>query len=91
METLSSKIVKARKEHTCDFCEKKIVKGEEYRRSTHVHEDTIYTWHSCDRCKEYVSMAFEYLCDFAEDGLTNADFRDYMWGAHREVAEVWWK
>ena len=59
METLSDKRVKARKEHTCDFCGKKIVKGEEYRRSTHVYEGQIYDWHGCDRCKKYVSMAFK--------------------------------
>ena len=43
METLSDKRVKARKEHTCDFCEKKIVKGEEYRRSIYVYDGEIYT------------------------------------------------
>lgn len=91
METLSDKRVKARKEHTCDFCGKKIVKGEEYRRSTHVYEGQIYDWHGCDRCKKYVSMAFKEYGDLAGDGLTEQDFRDYMWGNHREAAEVWWR
>lgn len=33
MDILMDKRVKARKENTCDFCNKKILKGEEYRYS----------------------------------------------------------
>ena len=32
METFRDKRVKARKEHICDFCEKKIAKGEEIQK-----------------------------------------------------------
>ena len=91
METLSNKRVRARKEHTCDFCEKKIAKGEEYRRSIHVYDDEIYSWCSCDRCKKYVGMAFRDYGDLVGDGLTEQDFRDYMWSNYREVAEAWWR
>ena len=86
----SHQIVKARKTHICNFCGKEILKGEKYTASTYV-EDYIYSWKTCNRCKEYVDEAFsnkEY--DFS-DGMGESEFHDYMWENHREVAAEWWK
>jgi hypothetical protein len=90
METIKDKRVKAKKEHSCDFCEKKIVKGEEYRLSTHVYDNQIFDWHSCDRCKEYVSFAFEELGVYLSEGLTADEFHDFMREYHPDVADEWW-
>ena len=52
METIQQpKETQARKEHRCDFCNEKILKGQKYIASTHVY-DYIYTWRShkwCDK------------------------------------------
>lgn len=90
MDTIREKRVKARKEHICDFCEKKIAKGEEYRLSTHIYDGEIYDWHSCDRCKEYVSQAFKELGNCLNEGLTADEFYDFMRSYHPDVAKEWW-
>lgn len=90
MDILVDKRVKARKEHTCDFCNKKIPKGEEYRYSKIVNGGDLYSWHSCDRCKEYVTKAFKELGDWASDGLTEEMFKEFMYENYEEVAKEWW-
>jgi hypothetical protein len=35
-------------------------------------------------------MAFKDYGDLVGDGLTEQDFRDYIYRNYREVAEVWW-
>jgi hypothetical protein len=90
VNTIRDKRVKARKEHICDFCEKKIAKGEEYRLSTHIYDGQIYDWHSCDRCRGYVSQAFKYYGDLLDEGLTAEAFYEYMRECCPDVAEEWW-
>lgn len=90
MDTLVDKRVKARKEHTCDFCNKTISKGEEYRYSKIAYEGEIYSWHSCDRCKPYVTEAFKELGDLIDEGLTQEMFREFMHEEHSEIAVEWW-
>jgi len=90
VDTLVDKRVKARKEHSCDFCDKRIVKGEEYRYSKIVNDGDLYSWHSCDRCKEYVTKAFKEFGDWASDGLTEEMFREFIHDNYEEVAKEWW-
>lgn len=90
MNTLRDKKVKAKKEHICDFCGKKIAVGEEYRLSTHVCENEIYDWHSCDRCKKYVEYAFEELGNCLNEGLTAEEFYDFMREYYPNMAKQWW-
>lgn len=81
--------IKARKEHSCDYCGKVIKKGEEYTKAT-CKGDYMYDWKSCDRCKPYVQEAFENKNYDWSDGMGEQDFRDYMWEEHREVSKSWW-
>lgn len=90
MKTLRDKRVRAKKEHTCDFCEKKIMKGEKYQLSTHIYDGDIYDWHGCDRCRKYVEYAFKELGDLLDEGLTAEEFYDFMRGYYPNVAEKWW-
>ena len=91
METLKEPHrIKARKEHKCDFCDKKISIGEEHEIATYV-QDYIYDWRACDRCKPYVSEAFSNNDYSWEDGMNNQDFHNYMWEEHRDIALKWWK
>ena len=82
--------VKARKKHSCSFCNKKIVVREEHEVATY-HDGYIYDWRTCDRCKPYVQEAFENADYTWYDGMGEQDFHDYMWSEHYDVAKEWWK
>lgn len=81
--------IKARKEHKCDTCKKVISVGEEHEKATY-KGDYIFSWRTCDRCKEYVDEAFSNKAYDFSDGLSEEDFYEYMMEEHREVAEEWW-
>ncbi len=85
----SPHIVKSRKEHQCDYCDKKINVGEEYTKATY-KESYIYDWRNCDRCKPYVDEAFNNKTYDFSDGMSRQDFHDYMYGEHRNIAKEWW-
>lgn len=89
MNTLADRRVKARKPHVCDTCGKVIQKGEEYRYSKHEYDGTLYDWHSCDRCANYVSECFDMdYCD-SDCGLTEETFWEFMNDYHPEIAAKW--
>ena len=76
MEILKDKIVKAKKEHICCFCNEKIIKGDKYHIQTNVYDGSIYTWKShlrCDAIASYLKMYDE--CD---EGLTQDEFWEYI-------------
>lgn len=83
------KRVKARKEHKCDYCNKVIVVGEEHSVATY-KGDFIFEWRECDRCKSYVSEAFNNKDYDWSDGMSWQDFIDYMYEEHRDIAKLWW-
>lgn len=91
LETLSYKRVKARKEHTCDFCGKTIVKGEKYDYSKHAHNGAVYGWHACDRCKKYAAEAYENNKNTMDYGLTAEMFENFMYRHYRPIAKEWWQ
>jgi len=75
MDTLRQTTPKARKEHICDFCNKKKKKGEKYNYSIHVG-DYIYGWKSHIKCSDIVNELDMYKdCD---DGVTDSDFNEYI-------------
>ncbi|OZV10766.1 hypothetical protein CIW83_18275 [Tissierella sp. P1] len=64
---------KARKEHTCKYCGKKIKKGEEYSRETGIYEGDFNDYCLCLRCRFLVDE-FEhddYLHEFADTLIDN--------------------
>ena len=73
METLSQpKETKSRKDHTCDFCNEKIVKRSTYIRSTHTYDGSIYSWKAHKWCSKLASRLDMYSqCD---EGVTQEDF-----------------
>lgn len=83
--------VKARTQHICDTCQKVIKVGEEYEYATYSESGKIYDWRTCDRCKQYVDEAFLNKDYSWDDGMSEEEFRNYMWEEHREIAEEWWK
>ena len=82
-------IVKARKQHKCDFCGKIIEVGESYERATYKDGD-IFTWKTCERCKSYVDEAFDNPDYDFSDGMSEQDFHIYMFEEHKSVAKKWW-
>lgn len=84
--TLQDKRVKARKEHTCFWCGKKIAKGEEHRYFVQVYDD-FNALRECDRCRDYVNEMMsegEYGDFFTDDG-----FWCFMHESHPDVLEKW--
>jgi hypothetical protein len=73
MITLSdSKETKARKEHQCNFCGGKIVKGLKYINSTHIY-DGLYHWKSHIYCNKLVHDLNMYR-ECNDDGVTQDFF-----------------
>ena len=82
--------IKARKSHSCDYCDKLIYVGEEHEIATYSSDGEIYDWRVCDRCKPYVDEAFVNKDYSWDNGMGNQDFHDYMWSEHYDVAKQWW-
>lgn len=84
--------VRARKTHRCDWCGGKIEKGDEYTVSTLVG-DSIYQWHECDRCREYVDEMWDWYNrngGYWGDGLNGEDFDEFMREEHPDVYKEWY-
>lgn len=79
METITSKIVTARKEHICGLCGCKIDIGQKYNKQTNTDNNLIWNWLEHIECGELVS-----ICDWVDefDGISedmyNAFIVDYI-------------
>jgi hypothetical protein len=81
MHTIKHKVVKARKEHQCDFCGHKISKGEKYDYSLNKGDDgDLYHWRSHVHCAELCSAIWDYVDP--DDGMTYDDFNN---GVHELI------
>ena len=77
IEILSNKKVKARKEHTCNYCGGKINKGEIYEISSLKYEGTIYPWKNhlkCDKLTSDLTM----FDDLYGEGLDEETFNEIV-------------
>jgi len=77
--------VKARKTHVCNWCGCTIPVGEIYQTQTLKYDD-IYTWKNHIKCME---VAHELkMFDECDEGVTGADFYEYV---TEEFRELWRK
>ena len=83
METLSNKIVKANKDHVCNFCGLKISKGENYHTSFNVDGGEGYTWKSHMDCQRLAGIFLE--DDNDGEGLTQDDFDTYVFEGYKDI------
>jgi hypothetical protein len=84
METLlSPKDTKAIKEHRCDFCSGKILKGDTYIKSTHKYDGMVYDWKNHKHCAEIASRLNMY--DDCDEGLTQDDFMENIHSVHDHI------
>lgn len=75
IETISSCIRTARKQHTCDLCGTKINPGEKYHYSFMVYDgNQTYDWKEHEKCAFICSEIWDY-CD-PWDGMTYEIFDD---------------
>jgi hypothetical protein len=71
-DVISSCTHKARKEHQCQLCNRKINAGEEYDRQVNKFDGTVYTFKSHKQCSEISSHLWNYIDP--DEGMTDEDF-----------------
>lgn len=83
--------VKARKQHRCDWCNKKIAIGESHICSTYAAGGHVYSWRECDRCASYVKPMMQYVDSFGarDEGYFGGDMIDFMRDEFPEVLKEW--
>lgn len=57
--------VKAKKEHKCNECDRKIIKGQSYERTFGVWEGHVHVYKTCQRCtdlRDFVKSHIPCLC-----------------------------
>lgn len=75
MYSISSKIVKARKEHTCDLCCNKIDKGKKYRNQFNIESGETYTFKMHTHC-ENIAMELKMWDECYGGGLNDENFQE---------------
>lgn len=81
MQNLSTKEVKARKVHDCDYCGLKIFSTEKYIRSVNIDGD-ISVWKSHKKC-DHLTRAMD-MFKHNPDGIDSTDFHNYISEAYIE-------
>ena len=72
MDVISSKIVKARKEHTCGYCNQSIHPGELYHRQFITNGADHYEWLSHMKCNFLANYLWYYIGPI--EGMTSEEF-----------------
>lgn len=73
-ELIYSKDRKARKKHSCSYCNGIIEKGEIYEHSVLKYAGEIYDWDAHKECKFISTELYEYIDPW--DGMTEDDFQE---------------
>lgn len=76
METLSTKIHVAKKDHRCNYCGQKIISGVKYQSSSHVYDGDFYVWKAHLDCQEIATALNMY--DWCDEGLDADSFREFI-------------
>lgn len=72
METISSRIVTAKKHHVCGLCRTKIDIGTKYRTQFNKHDGGVYTWKNHLHCENIAGK----LNLYDEYGLNDEIFQE---------------
>lgn len=76
MKQISTKRVKARKEHTCDMCHSEIYVNEKYDLEVIENDGAVYNWKQCDHCKGVLTrMSLE---GWYPDGISDQMFYAFI-------------
>lgn len=73
-ELIYSEDRKARKKHSCSYCNGIIEKGEIYEHSVLKHDGEIYDWDAHKKCQFISTELYEYIDPW--DGMTEDEFQD---------------
>ncbi len=82
METISQNNRKANKDHICNWCEQKIVKGTIYSYSANVDEGTPYIWKNHIYCSD---IAHKIGMWDDGDGITTENFQESVKCHYQDV------
>ena len=72
-EILDEKDRKARKEHSCDYCQEPIKKGETYEWAS-LKDDELYEWKNHKRCGSIARELWNFIDP--DNGMTESDFQE---------------
>lgn len=72
---LRSRLVRARKQHRCDYCLEPIGKGELYHRDTCAFDGRLYDWRTHVHCDGIANAIWRYAMP-DEDGMSTAMFQE---------------
>lgn len=78
MKTIRSGNRKARKKHSCSYCQSDILAGETYHNQTNVFDGVVYDWKGCNHCKEIVEKMWKDRGDPWGYGRNDQDFWEYV-------------
>ena len=81
MITVRHKLVKARKEHVCNYCSEKVSVGEHYYNSGHIYEGTAYTWKGHVNCSKLLTE----LNMEGDEGVDQDTFVEYVNNAYYDL------
>lgn len=87
MFVLKNKIVRAKKDHTCNFCGVEIDKGEKYHLQVIKNDLTyksIYTWKSHIKCMD-IAHKLDMFKDCEDDGLPSDMFWEIIEETYHEM------
>jgi hypothetical protein len=76
MSVLSQTTHKARKEHICNYCRKKILPGELYESAAITNEGEFYIWKNHVDCQKLCRVLVEDHYTSWEEGITDGDFNE---------------
>ena len=85
-ELYENKIVTARKDHWCEFCRKKIAKGEKYSREKGLYDNEFFERILCIPCNK---MLDEFVSE-VDSEFDWPEIRDYLQDEHCTKCPHYW-
>lgn len=80
-----SKVVKTRKDHTCEGCCADIPKGSNVGYHKGMFDGGFYSYYLCDECTDFIkNLDAEALRSLAEEGFHRGDIGEWRREAERE-------
>jgi hypothetical protein len=78
MDFTDSKIVKANKDHKCEFCTETITKGTKCEFNSGKFDGNMFSYYMCDRCVNFINTHKEVREDISQWGFEYGDYESWL-------------